>query len=79
MHRTTILLPRPLRMQLERAAQREAISFGELVRRVLQKFLLKDQGAASNDPFFANHTTFEDRGPRDVARQHDTYLVKDPH
>lgn len=79
MHRTTIVLPETLKARLEKEARRDRISFGELVRRALQKYLLGRQEMAAHDPFLASQTTFTDAGPADVAEHHDQHLVRDPH
>lgn len=79
MHRTTIVLPEALKARLEKEARRDRVSFGELVRRALQKYLLGRQEMAAHDPFLASHTIFTDEGPADVAEHHDRHLVKDPH
>ncbi|MBI2345588.1 MAG: ribbon-helix-helix protein, CopG family [Deltaproteobacteria bacterium] len=79
MHRTTIMLPDALRAQLQREAERDKTSFGELVRRALQKYLLGKQGTFAQDPFLSNQTVFQDAGPTDVAERHDVYLARDPH
>ena len=61
-------------MRLEKEAEKEKISFGELVRRALQKYLLGRQGATAHDPFLSSKTIFQDKGPGDVSEKHDRAL-----
>lgn len=80
MFRTTIMLPMTLRGRLEKEAKGQNLSFGELVRRALQKYLLLKNMPEVTDPFLASHTTFDDKGPADGARLHDNYLTRfSPH
>ena len=80
MFRTTIMLPEAFKSRRDREAEREEISFGELVRRALQKYLLIREGAGGHDSFLSSKTLFQDKGETDVSEQHDRYLNKrDPH
>lgn len=74
MFRTTIMLPEVFKSKLEQEAEREGLSFGELVRRALQKYLLIKEGTTAHDPFLSSTTVFQDKGPRDVSKNHDRYL-----
>ncbi|MBI2981627.1 MAG: ribbon-helix-helix protein, CopG family [Deltaproteobacteria bacterium] len=76
MFRTTIMLPEAFKSKLDREAEREKISFGELVRRALQKYLLIREGAAAHDSFLSSKTIFQDKGEADVSEHHDRYLNK---
>lgn len=76
MHRTTIMIPDSLRLSLIKEAEREKLTFGEIVRRALQGFLLMRRGATAHDPFFSSQTVFQDEGPTDGAEHHDDYLVR---
>lgn len=80
MYRTTIMLPSSIKAELEREAKREGVSFGEMIRRVLEKYLLSIRGKAIHDPFFASQTVFHDDGVTDVSERHDDYLTdRGPH
>ena len=80
MFRTTIMLPESFKTRLAREAERERISFGELVRRALQKYLLIKEGATAHDSFLSSKTIFQDKGSKDVSEKHDRYLAgKDAH
>lgn len=80
MYRTTIMLPEVLKVKLAKEAEREKVSFGELVRRALEKYLLSKRGVVAHDSFLSSKTIFQDEGPTDVADRHDDYLLeKGPH
>lgn len=73
MYRTTIMLPELLKSKLEKEAEREKVSFGELVRRALEKYLLVQSDPWKYDSFFSSTTLF-DSGVTDSAVRHDYYL-----
>lgn len=75
MNRTTIVLPDPLKGKLMQLAQKEQVSFGELVRRALEKYLLPRTSEAFEDSLFQSQTVFHDAGPQDVALHHDQALT----
>lgn len=80
MFRTTIMLPEAFKSKLDREAKKEKISFGELVRRALQKYLLIREGATAQDSFLSSKTIFHDEGPSDVSEKHDQHLSgRSPH
>src|SRR3990167_8085720 len=74
MFRTTIMLPETLKLKFEKEAKKEKVSFGELVRRALEKYLLVQEDPWKNDSFFSSKTVFNDDGPTDMAERHDYYL-----
>lgn len=59
-------------------ARSEGISFSDLVRRSLKKELTakpkKKKPGQTGDPFFDDHTVYDDDGPEDLAANHDEYL-----
>lgn len=71
------MLPEGLKAKLEKEAVREKISFGELVRRALQKYLFIKKDPYAHDTFFSSKTVFESEGPDDNALNHDKYLYED--
>lgn len=75
MQRTTIILPEQIRSRLVGDAERLKISFGELVRNILQKYVVARGSKSLADPFLASTTVFDDNGPRDVSSRHDDYLA----
>lgn len=80
MHRTTILLPNPLRLKLAKEAEREHVSLGELIRRALEKYIVSKRSITAHDSFLSSQTVFDDEGPSNVADRHDEHLYKqDPH
>lgn len=79
MHRTTIMLPNVLKGLVEAEAERTQVSFGELVRQILQKYILSKKSSVARDAFLSSTTSFTDDGATNVAAEHDRYLVRDPH
>lgn len=74
------MLPEPLKMKLEKEAEKERVSFGELIRQALEKYLLSKRGVTAQDPFLSSRTVFQDEGPSNVSERHDEYLLKEePH
>lgn len=73
------MLPEALKGVIEAEAARVQVSFSELVRQILQKYVLSKAGSAANDAFLSSTTSFADDGATDVADEHDKYLVQDPH
>lgn len=74
------MLPETVRAEMEREARKEGVSFGEMVRRVLEKYLLAMRGKTIHDPFFSSQTVFQDEGPTDVSTLHDRVLTeRGPH
>lgn len=70
------MLPESLKLHLEKEARQKRLSFGELVRRALQKYLLGQQNLGNTDPFLSSQTLFLDDGPPDVSASHDDYLIQ---
>ena len=73
------MLPLPLKAKLEKQASRQAKTFGELVRQILDKYIVGQSLSKETDPFLSSQTVFEDHGssgPRDVSEKHDHYLAK---
>lgn len=75
--RTTIVLPDPLKRRAVARAREQGISFGEFVRRAVEKMLsAPPRGAGRNktgDRFWDNLEIY-DGGPSDAAARHDDYL-----
>ncbi|MBF0491746.1 MAG: hypothetical protein HQM15_03100 [Deltaproteobacteria bacterium] len=74
MYRTTLVLPETLKRRVLQESSREKISFSEMVRKALEKYLLSKHHSAQEDSFFSNKILLEDEGPKDVSRFHDRYL-----
>ena len=75
MYRTTVMLPMTLKAYAEQAAVNENVSFGEIVRIALEKYLLNRNPTKIRDSFLSSATVFNDAGPRDVSTHHDRYLA----
>lgn len=69
-----------MKVKLENEAERERLSFAEIVRRALEKYFLSKKGPAAYDSLLSSQTVFEDQGPSDVSERHDHYLLeRGPH
>lgn len=77
MYRTTIILPEHFQTRLKKEAQQKNLSFGELIRNVLEKYILTQDKPEQFDPFLSSTTVFDD-DKTDVAKNHDRYLYNDP-
>ncbi len=73
MDRTTILLPPDLKIRAEKAARQKGISFGELVRRGLERMIM-DRPTPERDSFFSDESFFEGKVPPDASKNLDEYM-----
>jgi hypothetical protein len=75
--RTTVVLPAPLKQRAVARAREQGISFGEFVRRSVEKMLTAPPRGTGRkkaaDPFWDNLKVY-DGGPADLAARHDDYL-----
>ncbi|HEY7303386.1 MAG TPA: hypothetical protein VH601_04705 [Bryobacteraceae bacterium] len=75
--RTTVVLPNSLKQRAIARAREQGISFGEFVRRAVEKMLsAPPRGAGrekTGDRFWDNLEIY-DGGPSDAAAHHDDYL-----
>lgn len=80
MDRTTIILPPRLKLKLKQRAQKEHISFGELVRRAVERYLLWQDDPYKHDSFFSSNLQV-DVTPSDMSENVDEALYEeaDPH
>jgi hypothetical protein len=79
--RTTIVMPAGLKERAITRAREQKISFGEFVRRAVEKQLAapvngRSRKKKTGDPFWDN-MKFYDGGPSDVSVRHDDYLYGD--
>ncbi len=72
--RTTIVLPPRLKTLAVERARAEGISFGEFVRRALEKQVASVPVQQIGDPFWDNLSIATAPGPADIAEHHDDYL-----
>jgi hypothetical protein len=80
--RTTIVLPEALKLKAVGRARERGISFGEFVRKAVEKELLPSpqkkrlnlKGKKTGDPFWDNLVTYDDEGPADISERIDDYL-----
>lgn len=74
MQRTTIMLPRNLKMRASRHAGRLGISVGELIRQSLAAIVYRPTDLAREDPLFADQAIYRGWAIRDLVQCHDQYL-----
>jgi hypothetical protein len=75
--RTTVVLPGPLKQRAVARAREQGISFGEFVRRAVERMLTAPPRGTgrkkTGDPFWDNLKVY-DGGPADLSSRHDDYL-----
>jgi hypothetical protein len=80
--RTTIVLPPELKRRAVSRARHQGISFGEFVRRAVEKQVAQPavkivkppRKRKTGDPFWDNLVFFDDDGPADLSVRHDDYI-----
>jgi len=77
MHRTTIMLPDKLKLQVQARAREHGISLSEFIRSALEQTLEKSNAGVSTDPLFGDSEVFDGASPQDLASHHDNYLYGD--
>ena len=76
--RTTIMIPRDLKLRARRYAKRTGISMGRLIRDSLASRLTESENKrARRDPLFADEAVFTGPVPSDISDDHDRYLYTD--
>jgi len=73
MKRTTIVLPPELKERAVKRARNMGVSLSQLIREALDK-ALRLQKSTKVDSFFADKAVFRGKAPRDLAKNHDSYL-----
>lgn len=74
MKRTTVMLPRNLKLRAAKRANSMGISLGELIRKALKNLLSSSSITASEDPLFEDSATSSEVVPSDLSKNHDKYL-----
>lgn len=74
MKRTTVMLPSALKAKAERRARKKGLSFGEIVRESLGRYLRAEGEHETLDPLFADQAVFDGPVPRNLSADHDRYL-----
>ena len=77
MKRTTVMLPRNLKMRAMNQAHSMGISLGEFIRRALKNLLNSSKNSTAEDPLFDDTATFPAPTPGDLSKNHDKYLYGD--
>jgi len=75
MERTTIMLPRDLKLRVAQHAQKKGISMGELIRNAISAALSQSVDKVStDDPLFTDNELYQGPAPADLSADHDQYL-----
>lgn len=75
MERTTIMLPRDMKLQAAQYAKKKGISMGELIRNAIAATLDQSRKKDSDaDPLFTDQECFTGPVPADISAHHDKYL-----
>lgn len=78
MDRTTIMLPRDLKVRLTLRARELGISVGELIRRAVSRALDQSPGEAqAADPLMGDESVCRESVPPDYSTRHDDHLYGD--
>jgi hypothetical protein len=78
MHRTTVMLPEPLKLRAQAMAEKRGVSLGELIRRALESELEDPLRGLDDDLLFSDASTFSGDTPPDLSKDHDRYLYDEP-
>ena len=79
MHRTTIMLPEPLRKRLAARARSMHVSIGELIRLAAVSFLDRQERQHAEDPLAGGgNYVIPTPSASDVSENVDRYLYGDP-
>lgn len=74
-YRTTVVLPLPLQSAAKELARELGISFGEFVRRALEKEVTRHQGdGEEHDPLLDDSAVYRGKVPKNLSEDHDAYL-----
>jgi hypothetical protein len=80
--RTTVVFPPELKRRAVSRARHQGISFGEFVRRAVEKEVAVPSKLGSKsktgDPFWDNLKTFDDDSPPDLSTRIDEFLYDEP-
>ncbi len=75
MYRTSILLPARLKRVAARRARSLGLSFGEFVRRAIEKAVRETASRRDDrDPLWRDRAVFRGPVPADLSTRHDYYL-----
>lgn len=80
MLRTTVVLPSRLKDAALQQARSAGISFGEFLRRAVEKALADSapRRGGRRDSLFDDTAVFHGKVPSDLSRRHDSYLYGEP-
>jgi len=78
MHRTTVMLPEPLKLRAQAMAEKRGVSLGELIRKALVTELEDPLRGLDDDLLFSDEAVFSGETPPDLSKDHDRYLYDEP-
>lgn len=76
MHRTTVLISQPLRMQVDRYAQKHRLSLGQVIRLSLERTVAEEK-SMEQDPFFTDQHFARVNHVVNWSENHDDALYAD--
>ena len=80
MQRTTIMLPRELKIRAASKSRKMGVSLGQLIREALQKEIdSTEAGNGLQDCFYADKAVYQGDSPPDFSAEHDEYLYGESH
>jgi hypothetical protein len=76
MQRTTVVIPSRLKQKARMRARTAGISFGEFVRRALERAVAENstRRGRQRDPFLDDRVLFTGDIPKELSGRHDFYL-----
>ncbi len=74
MHRTTVMLPDPLKSRLQHRAAELRVSLGELLRTAAEQFLDREERKYTHDPLAVGFCVVKEEAPPDVSENINKYL-----
>ena len=79
MHRTTIMLPAELKVRIANKARKMKISMGQYIREALKRSLDSEYNSEKNeDPLYHDTEVYEEKTPRNLVTDHDSFLYGEP-
>jgi predicted DNA-binding protein len=80
MQRTTIMLPRELKMRAANQSRKMGVSLGQLIREALQREVAStEKSNGLQDCFYADKAVYQGDSPPDLCAEHDEYLYGESH
>jgi hypothetical protein len=78
MHRTTVMLPDPLKLRIVRSSKQMHVSMGEFLRVAAEAYLEREEYRFATDPLVGDACILREPGAADVSANVDHYLYGRP-